>query len=65
MKRIIAIVLVSLLLLGSLGTAAAQEGESCDEDCVTCRNNNFYYVIIVGLVIFTVFFYLRNRDKIE
>ena len=44
-----------------------QEDECDDQgiDCITCRDNSFYYVLIVGLIIFAVFFYLRNKEHIK
>ena len=66
MRKILIIMLAGLILLSAFGNAAAQE-EECDDqgvDCITCRNNSFYYVLIVGLIIFTVLFYLRNKEKI-
>ena len=68
MRKILIIILAGLILLNAFGNAAAQEDEECDEDdcddCDTCRTNNFYIVVIAGLVVFIIFFYLRNREKI-
>ena len=72
MKKILIILLAGFILLSAFGNAAAQEDEDCDDDnctddcsdcddCETCRTNNFYYILIAGVVIFSVFFYLRNR----
>lgn len=78
MRKLIIIMLAGFILLNAFGNAAAQEEElpldkqpkedECDEDdcgdCTACRDNSFYYVLIVGLIIFTVLFYLRNKDDI-
>lgn len=67
--------LTGFILLNAFGNAAAQEElpvdehpqeEDCDEgeECLTCENNSFYYVLIIGLIIFAVFFYSRNKEKI-
>ena len=76
-RIILAMFLVAMLLLPIARNAAAQEelpvgeqpqGEECDDqgiDCVTCRDNSFYYVLIAGLIIFTILFYLRNKEKIR
>ena len=66
MRKLLIIMLAGLILLNAFGNAAAQE-EECDDqgiDCVTCRDNSFYYVLIVGLIIFTIFFYWRNKESI-
>ena len=77
MQKLLVIMLAGLILLNAFGNAAAQEElpvvkqpqeDECDDqgiDCVTCRDNSFYYVLIVGLIIFAVFFYLRNKENIE
>jgi len=66
MKRLLALLVIGMLLLNMMGNATAQdEHEECDQDCVSCRDTNFYYVLIAGLVIFVVLFYIRNRNKIE
>ena len=68
MKKLFVIILAGLILLNAFGNATAQEDEECDEDdcddCDSCQNNNFYYVLIVAMIIFSVFFYLRNKGKI-
>lgn len=68
MQKLFVIILAGLILLSAFGNATAQEDEECDEedceDCDNCRDNSFYYVIIAGLVVFIIFFYLRNREKI-
>ncbi|MCK5024595.1 MAG: hypothetical protein KAR56_03160 [Thermoplasmata archaeon] len=67
MRKILIIILAGFILLNSFGNATAQE-EECDEadkDCITCRDNSFYFVLIAGFVVFTIFFYLRNKGEIE
>ena len=68
MRKLLIIMLTGFILLSAFGNVAAQEDEECDEEdcdnCDTCRTNNFYYVLIVAMIIFSVFFYLRNKGKI-
>ena len=71
MKKLLIIILAGLILLNAFGNVAAQEDDECDDDscdddgdCITCRDNSFYYVLMIGLIIFAVFFYLRNKEKI-
>ena len=70
MRKTLVIMLAGFILLNAFGNAAAQDEhpqEECDDqgiDCITCRDNSFYYVLIVGLIIFAVLFYLRNKEKI-
>ena len=58
--------LAGFILLSAFGNAAAQEDECDDQgiDCVTCRDNSFYYVLMIGMIIFAVFFYWRNKESI-
>ncbi len=77
MRKILVIMLAGFILLNAFGNASAQEElpvdeqpqeDECDEDgcgdCTACRDNSFYYILIVGLIIFAVLFYLRNKEKI-
>ena len=61
------ILLVGLLLLATAGPALAQEDECTEEDCeecTDCRTNNFYYILVTAIIVFLVFFFLRNRAPV-
>jgi quinol-cytochrome oxidoreductase complex cytochrome b subunit len=60
MNRAFAILAVTCLLLVGMPASALAQENCTEEDCATCRTNNFYYVLISVLIIFAVFFYLTN-----
>ena len=66
MRKLLTIMLAGFILLNAFGNATAQEDECTEDNCddCVCRNNSFYYILIIGLIIFAVFFYLRNKDNI-
>jgi hypothetical protein len=72
MRKAFAILAVLLLLASSLPMCALAQDDNCTEDdcedcedCESCRTNNFYYILVTGIIIFLVFFYLRNRKPKE
>lgn len=65
MRRALALLAIALLLASIIPANALAQDDNCTEDdcddCETCRTNNFYYILVSGIIIFLVFFYMRNR----
>jgi len=60
LQVLMAVLITGLVVLSILGSVAAQTDE---EDCPSCKTNNFYYVLIAAIIIFAIFFYWTNRHK--
>jgi len=47
----------TLALLAGTGSALAQD------DCPSCRSNNFYYILALAIGLFVLFFWWANRNR--
>jgi hypothetical protein len=67
MRKAATLLFITFLLMNIIPTAALAKDNCTEEDCeecTDCRNNNFYYILVSAIIIFLVFFWMRNRAPV-